>query len=74
MNKEELDLMYKEGLISDEAYNEILKDIEIVEGLNNEATELKKEISKIKESMSIHDINQLIFNNTPNDFNYTYSL
>jgi len=48
MNKVELDLMYKEGLISDEAYQEILKDINIVNELETETTELKTELTELK--------------------------
>jgi len=61
MNKEELDLMYKEGLISNEAYNEILQDIQIVEELNTETTELKTELTNLKKETT-HDIINTIIN------------
>jgi len=73
MNKEELDLMYKEGLISDDAYNEILKDIQVVEVLNSETSELKKELLIIKNTKSSFDIERIIFTNPPVDFNLQYS-
>jgi len=74
MNKEELDSMYEDGLISDEAYKEILNDINIVEELNNEGAELKEELTKIKKMLTIQDINWIIFNNTSPEFNIGFSL
>jgi len=72
MNKEELDSMYEDGLISDDAYKEILNDIQIVEELNTETTELKNELSIIKKTKSKFDIEEIIFTNLPADFNFQF--
>jgi len=65
MDKKLLDLMYKDGLISDAAYKEILNDIEIIEKLNDETKELKEELAEIKKTKSVFNIDQIIFNNIP---------
>jgi|GEM_PF-3515323 len=60
MNKEELDLMYKEGLISDEAYKEILQDIQIIEELNKETSKLKTELTNLKKETNNDFLNNII--------------
>jgi len=70
MDKELLDSMFKDSLISDEAYHEVLKDINIVEELNAETTELKKELIKIKKHKSIFDLDQIIYKNLPIELNF----
>jgi len=60
MNKEELDLMYKEGLISDEAYKEILQDIQNIEELNKETSKLKTELTNLKKETNNDFLNNII--------------
>ena len=60
MDKELLDSMYKEGLISDAAYHEVLQDIQIVEELNRETSKLKTELTNIKKETDDHFINTII--------------
>ncbi|NQY29903.1 MAG: hypothetical protein HRT69_10565 [Flavobacteriaceae bacterium] len=60
MDKELLDTMCKEGLISDTAYKEILQDIQIVEELNRETSKLKTELTNIKKETDDHFINTII--------------
>ena len=60
MDKELLDTMCKEGLISDTAYKEILQDIQIVEELNRETSKLKTELTNINKETDDHFINTII--------------